>query len=1337
MKKLLRERLNEIRVAAFFVLLVLSSYSTFSQCTNGAARPADDFNFAIFSPRCLNGSDGEIQLTNIHSTLGTTDFTNQQYAVRILSGPGGVRNYNIPLNSSTFTLTGLAAGTYLVDIIDQCGGNSSDKSIVVPNGLNNAATVTTSVLMIDRFTDPTSTICGDFYKFRFKTVSSTGSGNVNYTLTNNIGATIQFINLFPQIDPIITTNRIVDVVVPASFFNNGTLTYTGYNNCGAIPGGSLSLPVNQDIIFDNPRVSVFTDPSNSCAFGYDVKFFRNNVTNPVRVTVEEANRPGEPAISVHGLPIQSQVVNLSHLNSVSMGSAMSVDLGLRYNIDYVITLTDACGFTTQRNIRQDTVPFTPVVNSDYNFGYVDGAAFFDDISILRLNEFPVSSFAVGPITLTVNSGPSVYTTQVGNGATLVSQPIVYPYTITFSNPFLINTLSHSGSRSFVPGTYNFTVSDACGRASTFNHTTAHTRDTSMSHEISGCGSVTDVVPVTLRIPVGVANTYASVYKSDGSILYSGVVNSGAPFYYSIIGSNRTITFNVPNNSTYYFRYGGVRNGQVVEPAQLGGVNGLPRLQGGYLYEYAFTVQLEAFTFQSINGCDTTVNMVATGGKAPYTYALYDASGNQQIHNYQSSNVFTGLIPGTTYLAKTKDACGREFAQSFYVYRAPNPVFTLETPAGCNGGFGSVRVSNLPSNWRINETVTGNVYQGTTSDFIISNLTAGNYSFICTDLATNCSNQIIIPLQVTAETCPIANDDLILYQPNSSVVINAFQNDNSGAPVNPTRIRFLQPQNATNFTYCSENNIIGFSLPNEGRWAIDIVTGFITFTPDATFFGTPSNVTYFIRDFNENISNEATIRFDLLPIATNDQTNYTIGSTVTLNLIQNDNTGDVVNPETVAFIPSTVPGSTITTSSTSIDMHVPNQGRWSLERLTGIVTFSPLATFTGVPSIQYYKVQDFQGNWSNSASIILQSNCTIGVVCPTFDVTTVSCFESIPTATSLTVSEFEQLGNQTGSISGDDCNVVVITAVNSGTPGCNSTIVRTYTIVFYDSNNRDNPNTVLNTYTCSQVFQISDLIAPVFVTTIPTSLTITHINELPQYNVQATDNCSAQVTIRYEEEIVAGTCASNYTIIRNWTAVDVCDNQSVITQTVSVIDTTIPVFTTSLDPVVYSDCETLPAASTVVAEDNSGAVTITFEEVTEAGDCASTSKIIRKWTAVDSCGNVAYLTQDIFLSCGITIYNALTPNGDGKNDFFYLEGIECYPNNKVEIFNRYGAKVYEAQGYDNKNRVFTGSSDSSMNVSSGTLPVGTYFYIISYDYINGNSNNIKNINKTGYLYIASN
>ncbi len=72
---------------------------------------------------------------------------------------------------------------------------------------------------------------------------------------------------------------------------------------------------------------------------------------------------------------------------------------------------------------------------------------------------------------------------------------------------------------------------------------------------------------------------------------------------------------------------------------------------------------------------------------------------------------------------------------------------------------------------------------------------------------------------------------------------------------------------------------------------------------------------------------------------------------------------------------------------------------------------------------------------------------------------------------------------------------------------------------------------------------------------------------------------------------------------------------------------------------------------------------------------------------------------------IEVFNALSPNGDSKNDYMQINNIEFYPNNRVTIFNRWGAKVFEAIGYDNKQNSFRGTSEGK------TLPAGTYFYFI--------------------------
>src|SRR5690606_8198499 len=48
---------------------------------------------------------------------------------------------------------------------------------------------------------------------------------------------------------------------------------------------------------------------------------------------------------------------------------------------------------------------------------------------------------------------------------------------------------------------------------------------------------------------------------------------------------------------------------------------------------------------------------------------------------------------------------------------------------------------------------------------------------------------------------------------------------------------------------------------------------------------------------------------------------------------------------------------------------------------------------------------------------------------------------------------------------------------------------------------------------------------------------------------------------------------------------------------------------------------------------------------------------------------------------INVYNGLTPNGDGDNDFFEIGCIEDFPNNSVKIFKRAGNLVYEASSND--------------------------------------------------------
>ncbi len=107
---------------------------------------------------------------------------------------------------------------------------------------------------------------------------------------------------------------------------------------------------------------------------------------------------------------------------------------------------------------------------------------------------------------------------------------------------------------------------------------------------------------------------------------------------------------------------------------------------------------------------------------------------------------------------------------------------------------------------------------------------------------------------------------------------------------------------------------------------------------------------------------------------------------------------------------------------------------------------------------------------------------------------------------------------------------------------------------------------------------------------------------------------------------------------------------------------------------------------------------------------------------DLAGACVQEVLDIEVVGEVIVFNAVTPNGDGINDFMLIKYLEVIPGaeqNKVFILNRWGDVVTEITNYNNVERIFTGQSNSGSE-----LPAGTYFYKIEF------SGNIKPI--TGFL-----
>mgnify|MGYP001581640943 CR=1 FL=1 len=88
---------------------------------------------------------------------------------------------------------------------------------------------------------------------------------------------------------------------------------------------------------------------------------------------------------------------------------------------------------------------------------------------------------------------------------------------------------------------------------------------------------------------------------------------------------------------------------------------------------------------------------------------------------------------------------------------------------------------------------------------------------------------------------------------------------------------------------------------------------------------------------------------------------------------------------------------------------------------------------------------------------------------------------------------------------------------------------------------------------------------------------------------------------------------------------------------------------------------------------------------------------------------------------IKVAEGLTPNNDGRNDTWKIEGIEAYPEAQVYVYNRLGKVVFAAlRGYDN-------SWSSNFNNNDEPLPAGPYFFTIDLD-----ADGV--VDKQGWIYI---
>lgn len=91
-------------------------------------------------------------------------------------------------------------------------------------------------------------------------------------------------------------------------------------------------------------------------------------------------------------------------------------------------------------------------------------------------------------------------------------------------------------------------------------------------------------------------------------------------------------------------------------------------------------------------------------------------------------------------------------------------------------------------------------------------------------------------------------------------------------------------------------------------------------------------------------------------------------------------------------------------------------------------------------------------------------------------------------------------------------------------------------------------------------------------------------------------------------------------------------------------------------------------------------------------------------AISKDANVASWSNSLKLSFdnSAILFNAFTPNGDGKNDTWIVDRLNLYPKNKLTILDKWGNSLFEKNNYQ-------GEWDGKLKGED--LPTGTYYYLL--------------------------
>lgn len=194
--------------------------------------------------------------------------------------------------------------------------------------------------------------------------------------------------------------------------------------------------------------------------------------------------------------------------------------------------------------------------------------------------------------------------------------------------------------------------------------------------------------------------------------------------------------------------------------------------------------------------------------------------------------------------------------------------------------------------------------------------------------------------VTVVSAPSADDDFDLGNTiGDTVTVTVLANDDVDST--PATVQLLVGSTPTT----------SIEVPGEGTWTV--VGNTVVFTPEDGFLTDPTPVTYRVTDAN-GLTASASVTVTYLPGAADDEDlDNTLGTEVTVDVLGND-TGEW-DASSVVLVDPASGGARVT------ELTVTGEGRWSVDAVTGEVTFTPEDGFLGDPTPVQYEVTDVTGD----------------------------------------------------------------------------------------------------------------------------------------------------------------------------------------------------------------------------------------------------------------------------------------------------------------------------------------------------------------------------------------